>query len=498
MLRCFSYGDEIVLFWDKTVKGASLYEIFLNGKKIGETAKTFFRIKDLEPETEYGVSVGVRGRGEKTDIVSETKCRTAKVKKDIVVTDFPYRAVGDGKTLNTAAIQRAIDDCGKDFRVVIPKGVFKTGALRLHDDVELYVEKCGVLKGSEKKEDYLPKIPSRFEGKETLCYSSLINLGHLDRSGKISVKNVIIRGKGKIIGGGEELLFDTIGIAGGNLREKRRKLKAYQNDLFSDKEEKFRSRGRLINISNAKGVIIDGLELGNAPCWNIHMIYSANVVTCGCKIFSKGIWNGDGWDPDSSKDCTLFDCEFDTGDDCVAIKSGKNPEGNIIDKPAKNIDIFSCRVKKGKSHGVAIGSEVSGGVKGVRIWDCDFSCSFFGVHIKTTRKRGGYVKDVEVRDSKISRVFVRQVDYNDDGAAAKELTEISDITFDNVDIEYNSGDPNFGLEADTYIYVRGFEDATDKVKDITFRYIRINNKEKLREYDVDDCENVTYNGKRIK
>lgn len=498
MLKHFSYGDEIVLFWDKTVKGASLYEIFSDGKKIGETAKTFFRIKGLEPETEYGVSVKTRLNGGAANDVFGTKCRTAKVKKDIVVTDFPYRAAGDGKTLNTVAVQRAIDDCDKDHRVVIPKGTFITGALRLHCDTELYIEKGGILKGSERKEDYLPKIPSRFEGTENFCYSSLINVGNLDRRGEISVGNVIIRGEGGIIGGGEELLFDMLGITGKNIDEKRQKLSEYQENLAADKEEKYRQRGRLINVSNAKDVIIDGLQIGNAPSWNIHLVYSENVITCGCKVFSQGIWNGDGWDPDSSKDCTLFDCEFDTGDDCIAIKSGKNPEGNAIGIPTENIDVFACNVKKGRSHGVAIGSEVSGGVRGVRIWDCDFSYSFFGVHIKTTRKRGGYVKDVLVKDSKISRVFIRQVDYNDDGAAAKELTEISDITFDNVDIEYNSGDPNFGLEADTYVYIKGFGDAADKVRNITLKNVRINNKEKLKEYDVNDCTNVTYNGERIK
>ena len=501
MLKYFSYSDEIVLFWD-IKNGAALYEIFIDGKKRGESKKTFFRAGGLLPDTAYKIAVKALSESGKSLIVHTKICRTGKRKKDLNVTDSPYNAKGDGKTVNTCAIQRAIDDCGKNRRVVIPEGVFLTGALRLCSGVELYIEKGGTIKGSGKKEDYLPKIRSRFEGKELDCYSSLLNVGILSRSEntgeKAGVKNVMIHGHGKIIGGGEELLFDILGIRGTSLEERRRKLLSYQEDLAADKEEKHRTRGRLINISSAKGVIIDGLTLGNSPSWNVHIIYSKDVVTCGLKIFSDGIWNGDGWDPDSSENCTIFDCEFDTGDDCIAIKSGKNPEGNMIGKPAENIDIFSCSVKRGRSHGVAIGSEVSGGIKGVRIWDCDFSNSFFGVHIKTTKKRGGYIKDVKVKNSKISRVMIREVGYNDDGEGAGELTEISGLKFDDLKIEYNSGDPNFGAEADSYVYIDGFSGDESKVRDITFKNVTVNNRENLKIYDVKNCTDVMFNGKKIK
>ena len=498
MLRCFSYSDEIVLFWDKKKEGATLYDIFVNGEIAGKSTKTFFRIKNLEQDTECRISVKAKTENGQTVYEYDTIYRTKKKKRDIIVTEYPYYAVGDGETSNTLALQRAIDDCGKNERIVVPKGVFKTGALRLRSDIEIYVEEGGVILGSEKKEDYLPMIRSRFEGIENKSYLSLINCGYLNRSVKFNVQNVIIRGKGKIVGGGEELLFDILDIKGANTYEKRQNLLSYQEKLGSDKEEKHRLRGRLINVSNAENIIIDGLELGNSPSWNIHLIYSENVITCGCKIFSQGLWNGDGWDPDSSKNCTLFDCEFDTGDDCIAIKSGKNPEGNIINIPTENIDIFACGVKKGRSHGVALGSEVSGGIKNVRMWDCDFSNSFFGVHIKTTKKRGGYIKNVEVKDSKISRVMIREVGYNDDGEGSSELTEISGIKFDNLLLEYNSGDPNFGVEADSYVYIKGFKENPEKLNNIKFDKITVNNKENLKEYDINNCSDVIFNGEKIR
>lgn len=104
----------------------------------------------------------------------------------------------------------------------------------------------------------------------------------------------------------------------------------------------------------------------------------------------------DGWDPDSSTNCTLFASEFHTGDDAVAIKSGKNPEGNEIGRPCAHIKVFDCRI--GYGHGICIGSEMSGGVEDVQIWDCDFANSLYGIEIKATPKRGGYVRGVTVRD----------------------------------------------------------------------------------------------------
>ncbi len=494
MLKYFSYSDTIVVFWDKDTETASKYEIIINGKKIGESGKTFYRINGLKADTEYSVSVKSHANGEPLERC--IKCKTTRKKKDIVVSEYPYCAVGDGQTLNTSAIQRAINDCGKSGRVFIPKGIFLTGALRLYPNTEIYIEEGGVLKGSERAADYLPEIDSRFEGIERKCLASLLNIGYADHTKPAEPFNVIIRGEGEIVGGGENLLFDTLGIDG-ETEDKRNKLKQYQNNLYETNDERYRGRGRLINISNAKNVIIDGLTLGFSSAWNVHMIYSENVITCGCKIVSGGIWNGDGWDPDSSENCSIFDCEFDTGDDCIAIKSGKNPEGNIIGRPTEKINIFSCIIKKGRSHGIAIGSEVSGGIKGVKIWDCDFSASFFGIHIKTTAKRGGYIKDVEVKDSKISRIMIRKVGYNDDGEDGGELTEISGLKFKNLKIEYNSGDPNFGKEADSYVYIDGFEKDKKKVKDIRFDNIEIDNKEDLKEYDVRNCSDIIIDGKTI-
>lgn len=493
-MKAFCYENEIVVFWEP-VKLQGYYSVCLNGKEITKTDKTFFRINGLTANTEYEITVALKTERE-TVFVGNSSFVTDKKKQVIDVTKSPYNAVGNGETLNTKAIQKALDDCDETKKVIIPKGVFLCGGLKLKSGVELFLEEGAVLQGSENPEDYLPKIWSRFEGVEKYAYQSLINIGELSNAGEITAKNIKIHGKGSIIGGGFNLLCNVCDIYGDNESEKRAKLVEYQAHL--EDKTAHRERGRLINVSNGQNIVIDGLNLGNSPSWNLHFIYSKDIITCGCNIFSTEIWNGDGWDPDSSEDCVIFDSVFDTGDDCIAIKSGKNPEGNLINKPCKNIDIFSCRAKIGYSHGIAIGSEISGGVEKVRFWDCDFRGTYLGLHIKTTEKRGGYIKDVEVLNSKISRVTVRQVGYNDDGEGAGSLTEISDIRLENVIIEYTSDDPGFGyVDVDSYIYVNGFKKDKEKFRNITFKDVKIVNTENLKEYDVSNCSNVVYNGKYL-
>ena len=491
-MRTICYENEIVVYWQPSyAKG--YYSVVLNGENICTTDKTFCRIKNLAADTQYRIEI-VSADNEKI-VLDQITCVTEKAKEIIDVTKAPYNAVGDGVTLNTKAIQMALDACDRTKKVVIPKGIYLCGGLKLKSNVELYLEDDAVLQGSENPKDYLPKIWSRFEGVERYAYQSLLNIGELKSSGEITAENVKIYGQGVIRGGGFNLLCKTCDIQGQTEEDKRKNLAIYQQNL--DEKNAHRERGRLINITSAQNIIIDGLTLENSPSWNVHLIYSKNVVTCGCHIISKGIWNGDGWDPDSSEDCTLFDCLFDTGDDCIAIKSGKNPEGNIINKPCKNIDIFSCSAVPGKSHSVAIGSEISGGVEKIRFWDCDFSGCFFGLHIKTTEKRGGYIKDIEVLDSKFSRLCMRQVGYNDDGQGAACLTEVSNIRLHNVTLTYSYNDPNFPLETDGYIYINGFEKDTQKFKDVMLENITIDTKEGLKEYSVANCTNVTFNGEKI-
>ncbi len=161
---------EIMLYWElpEGERKGDVYEIWLDGSKAGETEKTHFGLEGLEEDRVYEVCLrAVRG-GEELQR-ARFYCRTKKEKKRIDVTEAPYFAKGDGETVNTEALQRAIDDCAPDQAVYFPEGVYMTGSLNLHSDMELYLDKGAVLKGTAEPDDYLPRRWSRFEGTEMEC-----------------------------------------------------------------------------------------------------------------------------------------------------------------------------------------------------------------------------------------------------------------------------------------------------------------------------------------
>ena len=431
-IRKIVFDNEITLWWERRAlsKGWA-YVVSLNGEAQGKTTKTHFELINLQPETEYALFIAlVDEAGNTIEKIGEIKIKTLPAKKRLDVTKEPYNAVGNGEALNTAALQRALDDCKADECVYFPKGIYMTGALNVHSDTEIYLDKDAILQGTGNVEDYLPKRKSRFEGVERECYSSLLNLGELDSGGGYNCQNVVVRGGGTVSGGGERLCWGTIEAERERLKKYLDSNADYVKTCENENTVPGRVRGRLINMSNCQNVVMSGITMQYGPAWNIHMIYSKDITTCGCKIISKGVWNGDGWDPDSSENCALFNTEMQTHDDAIAIKSGKNPEGNVINRPTKNVYIFDCHGR----NGIAVGSEMSGGVDGVYIWDCNFTDSYNGIKLKTTPQRGGYIRNVHVYDSAFAAIYVlTNVPYNNDGESAPTLPEIENISMENVE-----------------------------------------------------------------
>ncbi len=347
----FTTEDSITLYWDKPYdfQNGDYYEIYFDQKTIYNTEKTHFEIDGLTANTSYFIQIQwMRTESSSKSIYCWKLTLETKQKKQVIdISKAPYFAIGDGKTMNTNAIQAAIDNCDENTKVYFPKGIYKTGALRLHSNMELYLDSDAVLQGTDEPDDYLPKIPSRFEGIEQLCYSSLLNLGNLDHN-------------------------------------------------------------------------------------------------------------------------SGFNCVFYTGDDSISIKSGKNPEGNQINRPCKNIRIFDCQTAFG--HGITIGSEMSGGIENISIWDCNMSCSMYGIEIKGTKKRGGYVRNIHVRDCSVSRILFHSVSYNDDGISAGSAPVFEACRFENLHIlgKYMEEDEWFPCQA---IELSGFEQSGHALQNITFDHI---------------------------
>lgn len=403
------HANTATLVWNKPSQYQDVvsYHVFLNGKEVASSLKTNFMLKGLQPSTSYIGTIRAELKDGKLSAFSQkVKFTTKPVGKILDVTDFGAR--GDGNTLNTLSIQKAIDACPKNGTVFIPEGTFLSGALFLKGHMTLEIAKGGTLKGSGNVADYLPFINNRFEGWEMQTYASLLNAGVMNNKGGFAVEQLSIKGQGTISGGG--------GALGKAMIEK--------NGI--------RSRGRLILLMNCKDVEIQGLEIKEAPCWTIHYIYSKGI-SCHDLNINSTARNGDGLDPDSSEDSYIFNCTFSTGDDCIAIKSGKNPEGFVIAKPTKNVWITNCDFIKG--HGISIGSEMSGGVSDVLVQDCTAGALLHGMQIKGTKERGGYVSNVTVTDCQLLKITIfSAVNYNNDGESAPKPPIFENFVFKNIDL----------------------------------------------------------------
>ncbi len=450
-------SSTVTIIWDKPLDFSKIirYHIYLNGKQVATAQKCNFLIKGLTPKTSYTVLIKAEGTdGKLLTLTKATHFETKPLAKILDVTTFG--AVGDGKTSNTKSIQQAIDACPVYGTVVIPSGTFVSGALYLKSRMTLEIKKGGVLKGSKEVDDYLPYINNRFEGWELKTYASLINAGVMNNKGGFSVEDVSIRGEGTISGGSSSLgkaMIDKGGI---------------------------RSRGRLILLMNCKNVEIQGLIIKDSPCWTIHYIYSKGI-SCHDLTIESTARNGDGLDPDSSDDSYVFNCSFATGDDCIAIKSGKNPEGFLISKPTRNVRITDCNFTKG--HGISIGSEMSGGVSDVLVQDCKAGSLLHGMQIKGTKERGGFVRNVTVADCQLLKITIfSAVNYNNDGEAAPEPPTFENFVFRNIDLsQANIKDPVMDLN--------GFKDAKHKLKNCTFTNITVPESARIV---IKDGENMNF------
>ncbi len=428
--------NSVALLWDKQYAATAVnYEISLNGIPVGNTGKTNFLLNELQPSTSYTVTVRIRGTKLKSNSL---RFRTADKGKVFNILDFG--AKDDTAFLNTKAIQSAIDACTEGGTVLIPKGTFRSGALWLKSNMTLFIAKGAILKGSVSTEDYLPMYLNRFEGWEMKTYASLINAGKLDRNEVYTVKNLRITGGGTIMGGGKQLGNAMIQANG------------------------MRSRGRLICLMNCQDVSMDNLAIKEPPCWTLHYIYCDNITLHNLDIHSN-VRNGDGVDPDSSTDSYIFNCSFDTGDDCIAIKSGKNPEGFLVAKPTRNVRITDCEFKRG--HGISIGSEMSGGVSDVLVQDCKAGNLLHGMQIKCTKDRGGYVRNVTVTDCELQKITVfTELNYNNDGEAAPEVPVFENFTFKNISLAgANVKEP--------VMNINGFKTAAHHLRNLYFENILV-------------------------
>ena len=281
-----------------------------------------------------------------------------------------FGAVGNGQVLNTHAIQATIDTCHAcgGGTVVIPEGLFLSGAVFLKEGVNLFIEKGGTIKGTVNPDDY-PQVFTRWEGVECMWTSALINV--------FDMNGFRLTGEGTVDGSGDQWME--------KYPRGSRELKV--------------GRPRLIALQNCSGCLVSGITLKNQACWGLFILYSMEVIVENLTIRAEhNIISSDGIDIDSSKDIYISGCDIDVNDDCISIKSGKDEDGRRVNRPAEGILIEKCLFRYGHG-GVAMGSEMSGGIRNVEIRNCRMEAGNWApIRFKSQPSRGGIVENITYRD----------------------------------------------------------------------------------------------------
>ncbi|MBI5692059.1 MAG: glycoside hydrolase family 28 protein [Verrucomicrobia bacterium] len=320
--------------------------------------------------------------------------------------DFPITAHGAvaGGPDCSAAITQAIAaaHASGGGRVVVPPGIFHTGAVHLKSNVALHLAEGATLKFIPDPAKY-PIVFTRWEGVECMNYSALIYA--------FEQENIAVTGTGTLDGSADwDTWWDW-----NNKKSGVQKQKAARDRLLQMGEtgvpvtqrvfgEGSFLRPNFIQTYRCRNILIEGVTLIRSPMWEIHPVLSTNVTVRGVKVNSHGP-NNDGCDPESSRDVLIEDCVFDTGDDCIAIKSGRNNDGRRVAVPSENLIIRNCTMKDGHG-GVVIGSEISGNCRNVFVENCRMDSPNLdrALRFKSNAQRGGVLENVFFRRVEIGRV----------------------------------------------------------------------------------------------
>ncbi len=382
--------------------------------------------------------------------------------RDFAITE--YGATADGADCS-AAIRQAIGAChaAGGGRVVVPAGVFRTGPIHLQSNVNLHLAQGATLSFLTDAAKY-PNVFTRWEGVECMNHSPLIYA--------FEQENIAVTGQGTLDGGASWetwWAWNDKRTGGVKQRAARDRLNEMGEKGVPVAERVFGEGGFLrpnfIQPYRCRNVLIEGISIVRSPMWEIHPVLSSNVIVRGVNISSHGP-NNDGCDPESSRDVLIENCVFDTGDDCIAIKSGRNNDGRRVAVASENLIIRGCTMKDGHG-GVVIGSEVSGGCRNVFIENCRMDSPHLerALRFKSNAQRGGVLENIFMRHVEIGRVAdsILTIDLvYEEGARGPHRPVVRNVALENVS---SKASPRV-------LWVAGFDGAViDAIRltDCTFR-----------------------------
>jgi len=337
--------------------------------------------------------------------------------KDYPITKFGAKPEATA-VQNQKAIQKAIDKCSKKGggRVIVPAGqTFKTAAINLKSHVNLHIEEGAVLEFVFQPELY-PIVETSWEGLECFNLSPCVYA--------FKQTDIAVTGKGTIDGGGSNDTWwpwcgaQHFGWKEGTISQKRgarpRLLKSGEDGvpMYDEKGQRTPERvfgpkdglrPQLVSFNKCERILLEDVTLLRSPFWVIHPLHSTDITVRRVKMINDGP-NGDGCDPECCDRVLIEDCFFNTGDDCIAIKSGRNRDGRERNMPSKNIIIRNCEMKNGHG-GVVVGSEISGGCQNVYAHDCVMDSPNLDrvLRIKTNSCRGGIIENINMRNIKVGQ-----------------------------------------------------------------------------------------------
>jgi len=400
--------------------------------------------------------------------------------KTFLITDFG--AVQGVVMYSGNCINRAIQACSNQGggTVVVPAGVFFTGPIELKSNVCLHLSEGAILKFSTNPEDYKPFVVTRWEGWDCINFHPLIYAN--------GQKNVAITGHGILDGQANETNWwpwkgkaefgwqagivsqewNGDKIAGRNRLAAMEMLQVPISERIMTVED--RLRPPFIQFYQCSEVLISDVHIVQSPFWLIHPLMCGNVIVRGVTMDSQGP-NNDGCDPESSKNVLIENCLFNTGDDCIAIKSGRNKDGKRWNIPSENIIIRHCTMKNGHG-GVVVGSEITGGCRFVWAEDCDMDSPLLDrmLRMKSNPLRGGKIENIFLRNIRVGQCAeaVFRVEMKYEGVTSgPNMPEIRNVFLS--DIVTNKS--VYGL------WIDGFENVTN-VHNIQIRNCTFNNVDK--------------------
>ena len=366
-------------------------------------------------------------------------------------------AKGDSVTNNKAAFDKAMALCKKNNggTIIVPKGIYKiNGPIHFVSNVNLKIEKGAKIKFSDNPQDYLPMVLTSWEGTILYNYSPLIYA--------YECNNIAITGEGTIDGEGGKT-WKTFKTKEGKGKDLSREMN-HNNAVLQDRKfgEGYFLRPQMIQLFKCKNILVENIRIENSPFWCLHLLKSESITVRGISYKSLN-YNNDGIDPEYAKDVLIENVTFDNGDDNVAIKAGRDHEGRANSAtPSQNIVIRNCNFKG--LHGVVLGSEMSAGIQNVYVENCK-TVGYLkrGIYIKTNADRGGFIKNIFVRNIQLDEVedcLYMTANYHGEGHGYQ--SDISNIHFSNITCNKAS---------ESGIVIQGFPEK--KIRNISLKNIEI-------------------------